>query len=195
MNVAEIKIDLPYQQCIMIYGMRGKGKTKFLHWLLDQYDIRGIRFVLFDTAHQFTKWKPKHGTIISPPFAQKMTYFLKACRQIWKQGNTVFAIEEIDQYCSPRWLPPELDSIVNIGRNRRISFIATTRRIADVHKDIIANCDYHFIFKAFLPRDLEEYQKYVGRMVWMAKDLPDYHFIYYKVGSQPHIMRPIKLLT
>jgi len=189
-----IQIEKPLQECTMIYGIRGCGKTKLLQYLLNQYDIKNIPFLLFDTMHNHN-WQPKHkqSKIIKPPYRLKHAYFIKTLNYAWKKGNIIVAIEEIDQYCSPRFLPEELDSIVNLGRNRGISYIATTRRIADVHKDVIANCEHHFIFKAFLPRDLEEYQKYVGKVVWKAKDLPSYHFIYYRVGGEPTICKPIPI--
>ena len=176
----------------MDYGMRGSGKTILLKYLMQQYDLQGIRTMLFDTMHNHN-YTLKHGMIVKPAFAQKEQIFLNTCKQVWKQGNTVFAIEEIDQFCSPQFMQPELDSIVNLGRNRGISYIAVTRRLAEVHGTIIANCDHHFIFKAFLPRDLEYYQKYVGKIVWQAKDLAAYHFIYYKVGGSPQICKPIPL--
>lgn len=176
----------------MLYGIRGCGKTELLKYLIRSYDNEGIRTLVFDTMHNH-RYTLKHGAIIKPQYAMKEDAFLKACNHVWKEGNIVFAIEEVDQYCKPQWLHPELDSIVNVGRNRGIGYIATTRRIADVHKDVIANCEHHFIFKAFLPRDLEEYQKYVGKLVWQAKDLAPYHFIYYKVGGEPQICRPIPL--
>jgi len=192
MSISDIDISNPYQECIFIYGMRGSGKTKLLEYLLRQYDLRGIRFLLFDTMHNH-KWETKHGKIIRPPFGLKNKLFEHACIHTWKQGNMVFAIEEIDQYCNPRYIPPFLDSLIQLGRNRNISIIATSRRVAEVHSTIVANCDHHFIFKAFLPRDLEYYQKYVGKLVWQALKLPPYHFIYYKVGSSPIICRPVKI--
>lgn len=187
-----INIEKPLQEGIMIYGMRGSGKTELLKYLINQYDLQGIRTVIFDTMHNHN-YTLKHGIIIQPSFSLKELTFIKTCKQVWKKGNTVFAIEEIDQFVTPQYMPKEIDSIVNVGRNRRISYIAITRRLAEVHGTIIGNADHHFIFKAFLPRDLEYYQKYVGKIVWQAKELQPYHFIYYRVGAKPQICKPIPL--
>lgn len=191
MSISDIHITNPYQECIFIYGMRGSGKTELMKYLLKQYDLRGIKTYVFDTLHQY-KINLKNGKIIKPSFAMKQAIFAKVCYYLWSKGNYVFFIEEIDQFCNPRWLPSYLDSLVQLGRNRNISVIATSRRVAEVHSTIVANCEHHFIFKAFLPRDLEYYQRYVGKIVWEALNLPKYHFIYYRVGENPMICKPIK---
>lgn len=187
-----IQVDNPYKERIFIYGMIQQGKTVLAKYLVQQYDLQGIHTVVLDTVHNH-KYTLKHGEIVKPPFARKEELFLTLCQDIWKKGNTVFVIEEIDQFCTPQYLPPELDSIIQMGANRNISLIATTRRVAEVHGSVVGNCLHHFIFKAFLPRDLEYYQKYVGKIVWQAKDLAPFHFIYYKVGGSPQICQPIPM--
>jgi len=112
----------------------------------------------------------------------------------WKEGNCVIAVEEMDAYQTVWNLSPSLKKLINWGGNRNLSLWYTVRRLADVHKDIVANCEHHFIFRAYLPNDIEYYRKFVGGVVDYAKDLQPYHFIYYRVGSKPVFCRPVKLV-
>lgn len=179
----------------MVYGLRQKGKTTFLQVLIKHYSDRGIRVVVFDTMHNHNILKElPHVQVIQPKYGQKKQVMEQVARKVFNEGNLVFVIEEVDQYCTAQLLPDYLDSLINLGGNRNIALIMTSRRMAKVHNDLVGNCDYHFLFQSFLPQDLSYYDDYIGKVAWECKNLPDYHFIYYKLGEEPVFCRPVKPL-
>lgn len=174
--------------------MRQEGKTNLLAYLL-QHTFNP--YVCIDTMGVLTKahfqpLKPKTQQIVKPSFAKSQDTFEQLCSFIWKKGNIIFAIEEINQYCTKHMIPDKLKSIINLGGNKNIALWFTTRRIAEVHNDIVANCIHHFIFRTFLPQDVDWYSSFIPKdVILMSRDLPKYHFIYYRIGGQPKIFKPV----
>lgn len=195
--VFDIKFLNPFKECVAIVGTRQEGKSnllKYLLWLLT------LPYTCFDTmgvvGKNFEPRDPETQRIIKPRFAKKEPAFSQACKDVWNQGNLIFAIEEVGCYCSKHVLPAELDSLINQGGNRNIALWVTTRRVAEVHNDIIANCQHHFIFRTYLPQDVEWYSKVVPKdIIAQSKELPKYHFIYYQLGGEPRIIKPVKDMT
>lgn len=185
----------PLKERVAIIGMVQEGKTNFLKWLLT---ITLNRYTVFDTLGQvsmgnFTPLKPDIQKIIKPPFHQRIPIFQQTCKQVWKEGNQIFAIDEISEFCTKWEILPELDIIVKMGGNRNIGMWFTTQRVAQVHNNILGNCKHHFIFRTFLPQDVEWYSKFVPKeIILQSKDLPPYHFIYYQLGRDPQIFKPVK---
>lgn len=194
MNVAQINIERPYQHCVQWYGMRRSGKTNHLKYTLLRTPVN---WLLVDTLHQhnWNPLKPKLQEIVRPVDTDFACFLDQIIEEKWKVGNCVIAVEELDAFQTVWNLSPSLKKLINWGGNRNLSLWYTVRRLADVHKDIVANTEHHFIFKAYVPNDIEYYRKFVGSVADYAKDLAPYHFIYYRVGSKPTFCRPVKLCT
>jgi len=192
-----IQFSNPLKDCVAIIGMRQDGKTNLLKWLLNS---TLNRYTCFDTLGQvsrggFTPLKPDIQQIIKPAWASRFTSFDKVCEDVWKEGNQIFAIDEVSVFCNKWEMPEGLNRLISMGGNRNIAVWVTTQRVAQVHNNILANCQYHFIFKTFLPQDVEWYSKFVPKeVILMSKDLPRFHFIYYRLGSDPIICKPVKLM-
>jgi len=190
-----LHLDNPFKENVCIVGMGQEGKTNLL---ADMMWHDPNPYTIFDTMGVFSRknfqpLRPKTQRIVKPHFAQKTPSFLKTCKEIWGQGNCIFAIEEMSAFCTKHYMPPELESIINQGGNKNISYRFTTRRVAQIHNDIIANCQHHFIFRTYLPQDVEWYEKVVPKEIIMqSKDLPKYHFIYYPLGGQARLYQPVK---
>lgn len=176
--------------------MRQEGKTNLLKWLLNSCPNR---YTVFDTLGQvsrgFQPLKPDIQRIVTPSWAQHYSLFLKTCEEVWKEGNQIFAIDEVSQYTTKWEMPDQLKRLISMGGNRNIALWITTQRVAQVHNDLLANIKHHFIFRTFLPQDIEWYSKFVPKdIILMSKDLPRFHFIYYKLGGEPQIFKPVKLM-
>ena len=178
--------------------MRQEGKTNLLAYLLAHTQNP---YVCLDTMGILTKANfqpllPKKQQIVKPHFNSCQTVFTKLCKYVWKKSNMIFAIEEINQYCTKHYIPPELRGLINLGGNRNIALWFTTRRIAEVHNDIVANCIHHFIFRTFLPQDVDWYSTFIPKdVILLSKDLPKYNFIYYKIGGTPQIYKPVNKMV
>lgn len=189
-----IRFDNALKENVCIVGMGQEGKTNLLAYLMERDPNP---YTIFDTMGRFTQGsfkplRPKTQCIIKPRFAQQSPLFLETCKEVWSQGNCIFAVEEMSSFCTKHYLPPELETVINQGGNRSIAYRFTTRRVAQIHNDIIANCQHHFIFRTYLPQDVEWYEKVVPKeVIMMSKDLPKYHFIYYPLGGQARIYQPV----
>ena len=194
MSVAPITINKPYQQCCNYAGMRGSGKSNAMAFVAQRLP-RDINFTLIDLSHVH-HWRPYH------PHKQKIihlrgdyrTEFERLIDQVWREGNHVLMVEEIDRFQTVHKMPTRLDDIINLGRNRGISLWLSFRRPQRVHNDLIENADHHFIFRMF-GTAVDWYKDATGwRGVEDAKYLKPYHFIYWRVGSKPVICKPVKLV-
>ena len=194
MSVVDIKISRPYRECVQWYGMRQSGKSNHIKYTLIRTPTN---WILVDTLHQHN-WpplKPKIQQIVKPSYNVDLPLFLdEIIDEKWKEGNCVIVVEELDAYQTVWNLSPSLKKLINWGGNRNLSLWYSVRRLADVHKDVVANCEHHFIFKAYVPNDIEYYRKFVGKVADYAKDIAPYHFIYYRVGRKPQFCKPVKLV-
>ena len=197
-----------YKDCWAIIGMRQSGKTNFLKWLLSQSHAR---YTIFNTIGAIKDWQPLHPKIqriVTPNgWEDIQACFSKTAKEVWKQGNQQFIIDDIavrhdvkgklkpfltDKF----WMHSELAKIMNQGGNRNISLWLTAQRVAQVHNDLLSNCDHHVIFKLYLPQDIDWYSGVVPKTVVEAsKDLPEHEFIYYRLGEQPQFCKAVKRMV
>jgi len=172
-----IQILNPLKECVCIVGMRQEGKTTLLKWLMHYLENN---YTAFDTLGAIGNFKPRYPDrqkIIKPRYSLSEPMFIKTCKQVWKEGNQVFIVDEIGKFCSKHTIPPELGDLVDLGGNRNISIWFTTRRVAEVHK-----------------QDVEWYSQFIPKeIILMSKTLPKHWFIYYQVGSEPIICKPVKV--
>jgi len=196
MSVVDIRIEKPYQECCGLYGMKGKGKSNLLGYMLQR---TGCKFVLVDIehAHHWKPLKPDRQFILHPKRGtDKEALLLRVLTKIMNEKYYILAVEGIDAFQTCHWMPQQLRDFVQYGRNYewgRSSYWVTFRRSADVHKDILGNSDHHFIFRSFEPNDVYNYyRRYLGKQVASKiQDLPDYHFYYWKVGRKAELSKPV----
>ena len=197
MSVVDIRIRKPYQETCLFYGMRGRGKSNLMARMLQQTKAK---YILIDVegVHRWKPLKPDRQTILhAPRTADMQALLLSVIRKVQNEKYFIVAIEGIDAFQTRYWMPEELRLFVQYGRNYqwgRCSFWVTCRRLADVHNDIVANSDHHFIFRSFEPNDVHNYyRRYLGKEVALRiQNLPDYHFYYWKVGRSPQLSSPVK---
>lgn len=208
-----LQSDRVYKDCFAFIGMRQSGKTNFLLWLLSQ---NHAKYTVFDTIGSIKKamqtgWRPLHPQtqrIVTPNgWGDILPCFTKTAREIWAQGNTQFIIDDISvrreingklkpYLCDKFWMHADLAKIMNQGGNRNISLWLTSQRVAQVHNDLLSNCHHHFIFKLYLPQDIDWYSNVVPRtLVEQSKHLPDFECIYYRLGQTPQVLKPVKKMS
>lgn len=193
-GMPDIHITNPFKERVAVVGMIQEGKSNFLKWLLA---LCQVRYTVFDTLgvirRNFAPLNPDTQTVITPPFYQRQRIFQETCHNVWNKGNQIFAIDEVSEFCTKWVLPDDLGQIIKMGGNRNIGVWVTTQRVAQVHNDVLSGVKHHFIFRTYLPQDLEWYSKVVPKeIIVMAKDLPKYHFIYYELGHEPQVFKPVK---
>lgn len=202
----QIQFTNPYKECADFVGMRQCGKTNLIAYLLVML-ANGCNVWVFDTLNQvakaFSGYKPPNLTIIPVNWATKDDQFKAACRAVWLRGNVVFVIDEVHLFhAKKKTLPEHLAILLNQGGNKNIAVWVASQRCAQVHNDILAACNHHFIFKLFLPQDLDYMCDFVPKEFIKgdpndptkpcARNLEQYHFIYFRVGAEPQFFKPVK---
>jgi hypothetical protein len=196
MSTPIIDFNNPYKDCVYVGGMRQCGKTNLIAYLLAHKDP-SINIWVFDTlgviAKAFKGWKPANLTIFPVNFATKDAQFKTFCMNAWKRGNVICVIDEIHLFCAKKkTLPPHLSLLINQGGNHNVALWLTSQRTAQVHNDLLAACQHHFIFKLWLPQDVEWMSQVIDKaIVEKATTLEQYHFIYYHVGEKPQFCKPV----
>jgi len=192
--LSQPEINLSSSDRIMIVGVTGTGKSVLLRHLLKIYRTQIIKTIIYDSQHQHGDLERKNQALVyQPEEVDDVEEFEKICKMVDKRSHVVFAIENIDFYSTPQKpQSPTFKRLVHLGRMKGIGLVMTTRRIADVHKSPCSQVKHWFIFRTFLPNDIEYLRKFVGTTADQAMNLPDYHFIYWSFG-RVQVCNPIPL--
>ena len=90
----------------------------------------------------------------------------------------IYAIDEVDRFTSANFAPPGLDYLINQGRHVQVSLVCTSRRPAQVPRELTSQAHLFYVFKNTEPGDCDYLEKYIGKAA--AEKLPtlsDYHFL------------------
>jgi len=197
LSTVNIRIEKPYQERCGFYGKTGSGKSNCMAYCLQRTKCK---FILIDMegVHNWTPLDPKRQIIIQGKRGMdKHALLMQVLHKVMNEKYYILAVEGMDAFQTPRWLPDDLRDFVQYGRNYkwgRSSLWVAFRRCADVHKSIVANIDHHFIFRSFEPNDVHNYyRKYLGKDVALRlQSLPDYHFYYWNPPRAPVLSSPVK---
>lgn len=160
----------------MIAGAGGTGKTNFTKAL-----VRDLRcsYTIVDPLDQY-------GFLTAQRLVTtEVEAFEDLCRYAWEKGNHLIIVEEAEQFL-PNGKPLSLyaNRCILPGRNRGIGLWANTRRFADLHKTPIAQAQHLFLFRMFLPNDIEYLAKFIPRDIAQSlASIPEYHFLHYSEGK------------
>jgi hypothetical protein len=71
--------------------------------------------------------------VVYTPLAGDRTRHFEACNRIVMcYGAFVYAVDEVDSFMQPNFMPPEMYEVVNYGRHHDVAMIATARNSAQV---------------------------------------------------------------
>jgi hypothetical protein len=184
----------------LFLGKRGFGKSTALHAALKSEP----RVLLFDTLRErtyddfqridsfpelcrFLARSPRffhvayswHGDVTREEDFERVCDAVMACRSL------VFAVDEVDLYCSPTYLPRGLDMAVSIGRHQGISVWCATRRPKEVHPLIRSQSSRITSFAQTEPGDLEWCRAVMGDMTEQLPKLPRYKAVEWSDDAEP----------
>lgn len=97
------------------------------------------------------------------PRAAAIGYAAKCCAVV---------LDELSLWCSPKYLPPNLELLAGTSRHRGVSFLATARRPAEVHRLITSVSDLTIAFQTVEPLDLVYLKERFGSAVSRLPHLP-----------------------
>jgi hypothetical protein len=90
-------------------------------------------------------------------------HFAAVCQLVIATGRVIFAVDEVDRFTTPGSMPCGLEFLVNQGRHVSVSLACTSRRPAQVARELTSQAHLFYIFRTTEPRDLSYLEEYVGR--------------------------------
>jgi hypothetical protein len=200
-------IDGEYQDgelrgCTFIGGKRGMGKTTEMARLLGTC-TGGVLF--FDALSRHESVLPGYRMVTQPgelkeylranrarrfrvlyqPRAGDLdAHFRAVCNVVRAFGSMIYAIDELDKMCGPRWgdsrMCPEFYHLVNYGRHCRVSMLATARRPMSVARGYTSECHEMRLFCVTERADLKYFEDYIGQAdVQRLPRLPKYQYLHW----------------
>jgi len=151
-----------------------------------------IPYTVYDVLNQYS------GSCIEKyrymPVNDTLDEFDNICAKVWNKGNHLLIVEECEIYLRNKAeLTPAIKQVILRGRNKGIGLWLCTRRIADLHKTPMSQANHLFLFKMYLPNDINYISQFIDKEIAeKLKTMPDYHFIRYS-GNEVEVCKPIKI--
>ena len=196
---------------IVILGRKNQGKTYYARHIVKDKD----RVIIFDPRRQFSGC----GVIVdngedffrylyanrdgkfrivyqpAPSFGDEnivKSDFKRICEPVSVMQNIYFVVDEIHLCTSPRECSNEwFINVIDAGRHRGQSLIATTLRYTGVDRDITANADRLILFRMEENADVEYCKKRIGPVAVDLPSLPRMHYIMYETGGEVRKCQPV----
>lgn len=93
-------------------------------------------------------------------------------------GSMIYAIDEVDRFTNANYAPPGLDYLINQGRHVQVSLVCTSRRPAQIPRELTSQAHQFYVFKNTEPGDLDYLRPYLGKSATdRLPTLDDYTFL------------------
>jgi hypothetical protein len=116
--------------------------------------------------------------IYTPRTGKKEAHFEECAARVNACGRMVFAVDEVDTFMSPGYMPQGLYDVMNYGRHARIAFVGTARNTVQVARQFTSNLTEIDIFCMTEPRYLKYFADTCGETVAAEVPLlPQYSYI------------------
>lgn len=179
---------IPYapDEIMVIAGMRGSGKTTLAKYIINQLK-NFVKIVIFDVNGEYGDLNDQNVRIVIP-FRYDETeieeFLDKLMRKALELNEWIVAvIEESDLYFNVfKPLTDNRARFVHRGRHFLTGGIFLTRRLASLHKDVVAQASTLISFKQILPNDVNYLQQFVEKAE-MVMRIPEHSFITWRNGK------------
>lgn len=169
-------MNIECSNAVVILGKRDSGKTFLIKTLMH---LLPYRFTVIDITGDFKgfQFKGDYWLVDINDRLIVENHLL----DVWSEPNQMLVIDEADRF---PYHKTTLSKIINLGRHQNIGYIASARRTANIHKDILSNADYAFIFRHVLPSDLSYLNRWFPNTSEKEiRSLQDYEFLVMQKGS------------
>jgi hypothetical protein len=201
-----LKIRIDPTQKYNIVGVNGQGKSVLFQYLIKCLVKEGVRVYIYDTEKQYQHIDPNLPSSLriytpkNPGDSTEFDNFLKIIyerqedrtNEGYKVTPRFIAVESIDFYAPPKAdLQPYLKKVIHWGRMKKIGLLTTSRRPADVHKDVCGLAKGWALFHIYIENDIKWLRRFVGPQVAESLiTLEPYKFYWWEKG-RAELMNPV----
>jgi len=177
----------PYKEDIGIFGQKGGGKTTRARLVLDT--VSNLPRWIWSPQRPLENYAgygvpvTKIEDLTSGKFIWNGTYnketFIKFISRAFLMRNLIIVIDDVHEYVSKQYIPPEFDTFILSGRNRGLSSIFISPMPSKVHNSILAQCSHIFAYKFTLQTQIEWMRdNFFGNEAWLLlpKDLRNKYY-------------------
>jgi len=178
----------PFKEDIGIFGKKGEGKTSRARVVLDT--IPNIARWIWSPQRPLENFGGygtpvtnmndlKHGAFIWNGTYNKENFLNFCKRAFFHMRNIVLVFDDVHEYVSKQFIPPEFETLILSGRNRGISNIFISPMPAKVHNSILAQCSHIFAYNFNLQTQIEWLRdNFFGNEAWLLlpKDLRNKYY-------------------
>jgi DNA helicase HerA-like ATPase len=205
--------DLTLTDCNAILGMRGCGKTHLGRNIqkiypkiviidaLKEYkesEERKLGGIIFSDFNEFcaalfevkNKRKKRFRLIFQFNEDDENTelIFEQLIRVLYKCGNLVIVIEEIQLYSTPHKVSHWLRNLFLTGRHQNLGVIFTTQRPGELNKTILSQCAHLFVGQMHEKNDIKYISNFLGVDAEKLTELKKRFFLHWTPGGETSVI-------
>jgi len=152
----------------VVLGQKGCGKTSLVSMLIQEEMHRRNRLIILDTLNDYGEITPEAIAVTLDglkKFGQNAAFRLRytpkteadldtALSLGWEIENVLIVLDESGKWCSPSYMSPGLNSLLNYGRHKRLDALLVARRSIELHRTMTSQADTFYLFHSHEPRDV-----------------------------------------
>ena len=178
---------------VFIAGQTGSGKTNLMKKMFlpnlsryilhdPKFEHRGIRAVYCHRPKDILQaWALNKTKIIYRPYSSEIKDFETVCYYVFQRGNYTLILDEVTYVVkNAQTITKWFGNVIRLGRGRNIGCISLSQRPMDIPNIIISESQHIFAFYLALKGDREKIAGVVGDEALKLKDIPIFHYLYYK---------------
>jgi len=197
---------------ITIFGMTGSGKSVLCRNLQGYFknvivfdtlfEYSNNEGLVFNNFNQFADYLilTKNDLIIPKliirfnPDIDETSEINNYLKMIYFRGDCTVVLEEVQNYASVHKIPKYLKQISLTGRHKKVNFITTTQRIAEIHKSLLSQA--HHVFCGFTDNSLDlKTLNENGFSTNLVENINQYEFIWKNNREYYYINNNLDILT
>jgi hypothetical protein len=197
---------------ITIFGMTGSGKSVLCRNLQGYfknvivfdtlYEYSDNEGLVFNNFNQFADYLiMTKNELIMPkliirfnPDIDETSEINNYLKMIYFRGDCTIVLEEVQNYASVHKIPKYLKQISLTGRHKKVNFITTTQRIAEIHKSLLSQA--HHVFCGFTDNSLDlKTLNDNGFSINLVEQINQYEFIWKNNREYYYVNNNLDILT
>jgi hypothetical protein len=128
--------------------------------------------------------------VYTPLAGDRTKHFEAVSRIVMSYGAMVYAVDEVDSYMQPNFMPPEMYELVNYGRHRDVAMIATARNSAQVARQYTSMLTEICVFCMTEPIYLKYFQDTCGaETAAKIPTLAQYNYVRWMADGQNQVSK------
>lgn len=182
---------------VTVIGQKGYGKTTLTEKLIvgldkptiiadprQQYTDHQLRRILFTSVAIFKNWiKVNYPIFIKYKLELIVDVTLKdfdnLASLVSKMKNITFLIDEVDMFTNPIGKKDDaIDGLIHYGRHNQIDLVTTSRRPANISRDLTSQTDFFYLSRLAEPNDTKYFRaKYGNEIISTLQNLKKFEFL------------------